>query len=88
MDAPAEECLKTVKEVLSAKSMIAVLPLQDWFSIEPKHRNRYFESERINDPSDPYNQWRFRIDICLEDLIEDKAFSNRIRELSAESGRE
>lgn len=88
MDAPAEECLKTVKEVLSAKSMIAVLPLQDWFSIEPKHRNRYFESERINDPSDPYNQWRFRIDICLEDLIEDKAFSNRIRELIAESGRE
>ena len=88
MDAPAEECLKTVKEVLSAKSMIAVLPLQDWFSIEPKHRNRYFESERINDPSDPHNQWRFRIDICLEDLIEDKAFSNRIRELIAESGRE
>ncbi len=87
-DAPAEECLKIVRKILAAKSMIAVLPLQDWFSIEPKYRNRYFESERINDPSNPHNQWRFRTDVCLEDLLEDRAFCNKIKELISESGRE
>lgn len=87
-DAPASECLKIVKRLLGAGSMAVILPIQDWFSIDEKHRNRYFESERINDPSNPHNLWRYRIDICLEDLIEDKAFSNKIKRLIKESGRE
>ena len=88
MDAPAEECLKTVKEGACSKKHDCRSPSAGLvFHRTQNTGTDISKAKRINDPSDPHNQWRFRIDICLEDLIEDKAFSNRIRKLIAESGK-
>lgn len=68
-DATAHECQKILDENLDSRSMLIILPLQDWLSTNPKARSKYPESERINDPANPHNYWHYRMEINLEDLI-------------------
>jgi 4-alpha-glucanotransferase len=43
--------------------------------------------ERINDPGDPNNYWRYRMHITLEQLNENKWFSLQIKSMIEGSGR-
>lgn len=67
-DASPEECARIIKANLEAGSMLVILPLQDWLSINSKFRSKYPENERINDPSNPDNYWRYRMEAYLEEI--------------------
>lgn len=80
-------CEKIVRMHLESPSMLTILPLQDWFSIDWRLRVEDPESERINIPSNPKHYWRFRMNICLEDLLADDEFNDRISGMIAGAGR-
>ena len=86
-DASPEECLKVLRRNLSAPSMLAIFPLQDWLSINGKLRNKYVNSERINDPADPDHEWKYRMHLDLEDLNAADAYNSQLRELLEECNR-
>ena len=67
--------------------MLAVLPLQDWFSIEPSLRVTDVAGERINIPANPKHYWRWRMHVTLEDMIANVDFNEKVATLVADSGR-
>lgn len=44
-----------------SNSILCILSLQDWLSIDGKWRNPNVQEERINVPSNPRNYWRYRM---------------------------
>ena len=80
-DPSAEICEKFVSECLLTPAMLAIIPLQDWLATEPSLRSADPAGERINDPADPQNKWRYRMPMMLEALLEDENFNNKIKTL-------
>lgn len=80
-------CNKIVSMHLHSPSMLAILPLQDWLSIDPQTRNPKVWAERINIPSDPNHYWRYRMHISLEELMNAKKLNDRIFGLCTDAGR-
>ena len=74
---------------LDSACMLAIFPLQDWLALDENLRRRDYMDERINQPADPDNHWRFRIHIDLNELLADKssALNDEIRNLLLESCR-
>lgn len=81
------ECVKVIRDTLSSQSMLAVLPLQDWLSIDGNLRKADAASERINEPADPHHHWRWRMHLTLERLTQEKGFSRTVETLLEETGR-
>ena len=81
-DATPEECYKTIAENMASPSMLAILPLQDWLSIDGTIRNPEAASERINIPSVADHYWRYRMHITLEDLCKADSLNRKIQELA------
>ena len=67
--------------------MLTILPLQDWFSLEPALRVADTASERINIPANPKHYWRWRMHITLEELLDNTAFNQKVATMVAQSGR-
>ena len=86
-DCPVETCRWIIAEHLYSPAMLTILPLQDWFSLEPSLRVADPTSERINVPANPKHYWRWRMHVPLEELLDNKAFSAKVADLIAESGR-
>ncbi len=86
-DALPQDCINIIRRNLASPSMLAILPLQDWLSIDEKVRSKYVDSERINDPSNPNHYWRYRMHLNLEDLVAAKGFNGKVADLVKESGR-
>lgn len=81
------ECENAVRSVLSSCSMLAILPLQDWLSINGQLRCSDPLRERINDPADPDNHWCWRMHLNLEDLRIAHSFRAQMEGLLKDSGR-
>ena len=64
-----------------------IFQLQDLLGIDEALRRSNPAEERINLPSDPHHQWKYRMHISLEDLINEKPFNEEIRKLMLVSGR-
>ena len=86
-DCPAETCRRIVAEHLAAPSMLTILPLQDWLSIDPSLRAADPSAERINIPSEPQHYWRWRMHVTLEELLENRTFNQTVAAMIARSGR-
>ncbi len=86
-DALPQDCINIIRRNLASPSMLTILPIQDWLSIDEKIRSRYVDSERINDPSNPNHYWRYRMHLNLEHLLAAKEFNKKVRALVDESGR-
>lgn len=67
--------------------MLAILPLQDWLSMDGKLRRENPQEERINVPANSRHYWRYRMHLTLEELLEQEDFNRRIRRMIGESGR-
>jgi 4-alpha-glucanotransferase len=80
-------CKAIVRNHLWAPSMLAILPLQDWLSIDGKMRRINPQEERINVPSNPHHYWRYRMHLTLEQLLESDALNDQIRTMIFETGR-
>ncbi len=74
-------CEKIIREHITGNSIITILPLQDWLSIDGKIRAQKPDAERINIPANPKHYWRYRMHISLEDLIASKEFNQHLTDL-------
>ena len=86
-DCPVETCKWIISEHLHSPAMLTILPLQDWFSVEPSLRVPDLGSERINIPANPKHYWRYRMQVSLEELIENKSFNEKVALMISQSGR-
>ena len=79
-----------VEEILAqhlySPAMWSIFPIQDILALNPEFMRPYPE-ERINDPSNPSNEWKYRIPKEIEDLQEDEIINDKLRKLVMASNR-
>ena len=80
-------CEQIVIRHLHTSSILAILPLQDWLSMDNELKRPNPEEERINVPSNPQNRWNYRMHLSLERLTTSTAFNEKVRKMIEESGR-
>ena len=76
-----------VSRHLTSPSMLCLLSLQDWLSIDEKLRLPDQNAERINIPANPRHYWRYRMHLSIEQLMEADELNYEISTLIAQSGR-
>lgn len=86
--ATPELCEEVVRNHLRSNSILCVLALQDWMSIDGTWRNANVQEERINVPSNPRHYWRYRMHLTLEALMKADSLNEKIKELVKQTGRE
>ncbi len=85
--ATGEICNEVVAQHLASPSMLCILSFQDWLSIDENLRKEDVASERINVPANPKHYWRYRMHLSVEELMKQKAFNERVRNMVDNSGR-
>lgn len=85
--ASPEICEKIVRTHLYGKSILCILALQDWFSIDGDYCNPNVQEERINVPANPKHYWRYRMHITLEELMNADSLNAKIKTLIEHTGR-
>lgn len=80
-------CEKVIDMHLESPSMLCILPLQDWLSIDGALRRENPAEERINVPANSRHYWRYRMHLTIESLIEASAFNEHVRNMIKGSGR-
>ena len=76
-----------VSRQLTSPSMLCLLSLQDWLSIDERLRLPDQNAERINIPANPRHYWRYRMHLNIEQLLSADDFNNEICTLITQSGR-
>ncbi|MBQ8500882.1 MAG: 4-alpha-glucanotransferase [Bacteroides sp.] len=85
--ASAEICEQIVRAHLDSNSILSILSLQDWFSIDGELRYPNAQEERINVPANPRHYWRYRMHLTLEKLLKADALNDKIRGMIRQTGR-
>lgn len=80
-------CEQVVRQHLASPSLLCILALQDWFSIDESLRVEDADSERINVPANPRHYWRYRMHVTLEELMANDSFNNKIAQMIYQSHR-
>lgn len=80
-------CERIVDLHLKSPSMLCILPLQDWLSIDGDLRRGNPNEERINVPANSRHYWRYRMHMTIEDLIRQDLFNRRLSDIIRHSGR-
>ncbi|MDR1880615.1 MAG: 4-alpha-glucanotransferase [Tannerellaceae bacterium] len=90
-DAPdectAEIATRIVSNHLASPSMLAIIPLQDWFAVDDTVKRKDIETERINIPANAAHYWRYRMHLTIESLMDAGVFNAKIRFMIEQSGR-
>ena len=76
-----------VSRQLTSPSMLCLLSLQDWLSIDGKLRLPDANAERINIPANPRHYWRYRMHLTIEQLLAADEFNEEVKTLINQSGR-
>lgn len=80
-------CDRIVDLHLKSPSMLCILPLQDWLSVDGNIRREKPEEEQINVPTNSRHYWRYRMHLTLEELQAHPEFNQYIKEKIKNSGR-
>lgn len=72
---------------LYSPAMWSIFQLQDLLGMSEVLRRNIPQEERINDPANPNHYWNYRMHLTLEQLIEEKAFNNELKDYITNSGR-
>ena len=72
---------------LYSPAMWSIFQLQDILGMSDTLRRENPLEERINDPSNPKQYWRYRMHISLEELIQQKEFNEEFKGYVVHSGR-
>jgi 4-alpha-glucanotransferase len=80
-------CEQIIRTHLQSPSMLTIIPLQDWLSMDQTLRREKESEDRINIPANPRHNWNYRMHISLEELLSHPEFKNKIISLVEESGR-
>ena len=67
--------------------MLSLLSLQDWLAMDSELRSKHPREERINVPSDPYNHWKYRMHLPIEELLKADKYNNKVRTMITRSKR-
>jgi 4-alpha-glucanotransferase len=70
-----------LKQHLESNSMWAIFLLQDLTGLSYGFRRQPAQEERINDPSDSHQKWRYRYPFSLKELLDDWGFTSHVRGL-------
>ena len=84
---PADVAEEIVNAHLMSPSMLCLLSLQDWLSIDERLRLPDADKERINIPANPRHYWRYRMHLSIESLLKAFEFNDNISRLIQQSGR-
>jgi 4-alpha-glucanotransferase len=76
-----------VSRHLTSPSMLCLLSLQDWLSIDERLRLPDQNAERINIPANPRHYWRYRMHLTIEQLLKEDDFNETVKTLITQSGR-
>ena len=85
--APGWLCEEIVSAHLFSPSVLTLLSLQDWLSIDEQLRYADPKAERINIPANPRHYWRYRMHLSLEQLMNADKFNARLKSMIENSGR-
>ena len=80
-------CDQIVELHLKSPSMLCILPLQDWLSIDGKLRRENPLEEQINVPANSRHYWRYRMHLTVEDLLKAGEYNNYLLGKIKDSGR-
>ena len=84
---PAHLAEEMIARHLYCPSMFCLLSLQDWLAMDSELRGKNPREERINVPSDPYNHWKYRMHLTIEDLLKADKYNNKVRTMITRSKR-
>ena len=59
----------------------------DLLAIDEELRRSELATERINDPANRHNKWRYRLHMSLDALAAADSFNDRVRSIVSESNR-
>ena len=80
-------CDRIVDLHLQSPSMLCILPLQDWLSVNGDIRRTDPREEQINVPAESRHYWRYRMHLTVDQLIANNGFTAYIHEKIRNSGR-
>ena len=83
---PAHIAEEIIARHLYSPSMLCLLSIQDWLSMSNIKLGEPY-TERINVPSDSYNQWKYRMGITIEQLMKEEQFCTKIKTMIERSRR-
>ena len=81
VEASGAICERVVRQHLESPSLLCILALQDWLSMDEKLRLEDADSERINVPANPFNNWHYRMHMTLEELMASDEFNFKLRQM-------
>ena len=84
---PAHLAEEMIARHLYCPSMLCLLSLQDWLAMDSELRSKNPREERINVPSDPYNRWKYRMNLTIEELLKADKYNNKVRTMIQRSRR-
>ena len=84
---PAHLAEEIIGRHLYCPSMLCMLSLQDWLAMDGELRSKNPRDERINVPSDPYNRWKYRMHITIEELLKADKYNNKVKTMIQRSKR-
>ena len=84
---PAHVAEEIIARHLYCPSMLCMLSLQDWLAMDGELRSKHPREERINVPSDPYNHWKYRMHLTIDDLLAASKYNNKVRTMITRSKR-
>lgn len=81
-------CERILEQHLASPSMLCILPLQDWESVDGEARYQGNPADdRINVPANPRHYWRWRMHGTLEELLNKTSLNEKIRGMIKGSAR-
>ena len=84
---PVSLCKEVVARHLMSPSMLCLLSLQDWLSIDEQLRLPDQNAERINIPANPRHCWRYRMHLTIEQLLKADDFNHEVTLLIKQGNR-
>ncbi|MDE6689441.1 MAG: 4-alpha-glucanotransferase, partial [Prevotella sp.] len=84
---PGWLCKEVVARHLMSPSMLCLLSLQDWLSIDAQLRLPDENGERINIPANPRHYWRYRMHLTIEQLMQADDFNREVMILIQQGNR-
>lgn len=80
-------CGKILDLQVKSPSMLCIIPLADWLSMDEQLRRANPADEVINVPANPRHYWRYRMHLTLDALRNADEFNSRLRGMIAAGGR-
>ena len=80
-DCTPDLCAQIVDLHLSSNSQWAIIPWQDWMSIDGALRRINPAEERVNVPSNSEHYWQYRMHLSIEELLNETALNERIKRM-------